>query len=151
MNNKFKKVVVGITMGAMLVTGAAFAADEPYLGKNMTGAGVGQGVTKFVIADFLMMDPFAIRAERRAGLSYVEIAENQGLSGTDLIATVVASKEAIAPETCTEEDIVEKVTANMNKAPQPKSQAIQKRELAGEQSGAAVTGQMKGQARGWQR
>lgn len=151
MKNKLTKVAVTMVAGAVLFVGTAFAAEEVTLGKNMTGQGLGQGSTKYFISDFLMMDPFKLRAERSAGLSMVAIAEKQGVSGDALIDAVVEFRSNNLGETCVVEDVRAKVTNNLTQAPTPKANANPIRMQMGERAGEQIGGQMRGQARGWQR
>ncbi|OEF96579.1 hypothetical protein [Desulfuribacillus alkaliarsenatis] len=149
MKKKATKIVIAMAASAMLLVGTAFAAGAEPVGKNMTGEGLGQGVTKHFITDFLAIDPFEARQFRSQGLSMVEIAEQKGVSESTLIDAVVEFKTENMGETCIVEDVREKITANLTKAPAPRANANPAELSTGEHRGEPVYNQMRGQARGW--
>lgn len=149
MRNK-KSIITGLVVGAMLLTGATFAAaDDAPLGLKMTGEGLGQGETKYFISDFLLMEPIDLRLARRAGNSMVAVAESQGVPGAVLINAVVDYKINEVGVACEVEDVRAKVTANLTAEPVSQGQAAQVRAQQGEHVGEPVENQMNGQARGW--
>ncbi|MGF7186843.1 hypothetical protein GGQ84_002977 [Desulfitispora alkaliphila] len=122
MKKKLKKIVVTAIAGTLLVAGSAnmAVADDGVRGKNMNGFGLSQGLTKQFVMDYLNLDIDAFRNERREGLSTVEISENRGVPGDELINAVVEFRSDNLAEGCTIEMAEEKITENLNRAPEPK-------------------------------
>ncbi|MEW6624262.1 MAG: hypothetical protein AB1420_14230 [Bacillota bacterium] len=129
---KISRMVVFALLGMLLLTTSAVAAEEVTHGKNARGGlQLGREVTRSHIGSLLKLELDALKAERQAGKSFVQIAEERGISAETLIDSVTNFRvneldKAVAEGKITEEQaqmciagLAERVKANMERLPQP--------------------------------